>query len=86
MWTIDRARNGDEIDEYPPNIELYGIDWNGPIGAEGENGVRVIEIPCPLNDVEFQELKLLLPDTTVAVSDYGVDMFKACRDFVTERC
>ena len=55
MWTMNRARNGADIEDNPPNIDLYGIDWNGPLAVDDPNAVTVVEIPCPLSNEDFEE-------------------------------
>ena len=66
------------------NWDLYGIDWTGPVPADGariENGVDVPETVVPVTDEMRNELNETLYETNNKRGDI-MDQYYVVRDYV----
>ena len=62
------------------DIQLYGVDWSGPILINDEDEVDSVEVP-PITTVQLTALV-----SPLHVSDnYGLDLFLTAQDFVEPR-
>lgn len=61
---------------------LYGIDWDGPLSVEDDEGsVTVPVVPCPI-DEQFLENMYGRINPLAHSLNYGVDLFLATVDYV----
>eukprot|EP00794_Sanderia_malayensis_P014797 gene14797-16331_t len=72
-------------------VEMHGIDWDGPLPSErfsgpdyGELGVNVPDIFCPLTDAQFHLLEASIDPLGESIS-HGIDIYLNAREFVSER-
>lgn len=58
----------------PENIDLYGVDWDGPLPVERVNMVEVDTPQCPIQQVMLD----LLQQTVNSLQEsnvYGIDLY-----------
>ena len=63
----------------PQNIELYGVDWNGPVPLENLNNVEVEPPPCPFPLHYLHQLQEIV-DPLQESNEYGIDLFLHAKD------
>ena len=63
-------------------MQLFGIDWDGPLPLEEEE-VRVVvpECPCPLTDVQLDELSTIVSPLSSS-TNYGIDLYQSVVQYV----
>lgn len=61
----------------------YGIDWDGPIPEELDEGVVVPNITCPISNEDKEYLRQVYTEEIIIASDsHAVDIFMNIRDYV----
>ena len=88
MWTNGMAANNEaditmvEMDaEVLPNIELYGIDPEGPVPLKDHGTVEVNDIQNPFSPYIFQELRSAINPLKESQT-FEIDIYAAAIDFL----
>ncbi len=84
MFLNSRLALGEDIDEFPQNCYRHGQDWEGPVAEEHESVVLVDETQNPLAERDMAQLRNMVPNPLQPCSDFGLEMFVTCRDFVCQ--
>lgn len=64
-------------------IQLYGIDWNGPL-PQDESDVDAVHIPdieCPLSELHLQQLHRTI-NPLIDATDYGIELYVSVLQFI----
>lgn len=84
IWTngmINEAVRQLSASDVIENIELYGVDWNGPLPVEDQNIVEVDPPNCPFPAEYFYQLQYHVNPMQQS-NNYGIELFTQAKAFI----
>lgn len=69
---------------YLQDVQLYGIDWDRPLPLEDEGTVEVPNCPCPITDIQLDELSNIVSPLSSS-ANYGIDLYQSVLQYVESR-